>query len=87
MDKQMLQDNTFDLQQSCRNNDYDADYSYYDEFECEEMECFYEERDFYSSEEIDDRLYQSGVEDIEGGDNFADYAKYFFNTYGEDLFD
>lgn len=45
------------------------------------------EREYYSSEEIDDRLYQSGVEDIEGGDNFADYARYFFNTYGEDLFD
>lgn len=47
----------------------------------------YTEREHYSPEEIDDRLYQSGIEDIEGGDNFADYARYFFNTYGEDLFD
>ena len=61
--------------------DYLDDEDYSDEY----LSC--EERDYYSPEEIDDRLYQSDVDDIDGGDNFADYARYFFNTYGEDLFD
>lgn len=48
---------------------------------------FYElsEKDFYPPE--DTRYYCSGVEDIDGGDNFADYAEYFFDTYGEEIFD
>ena len=43
------------------------------------------EKDFYPPE--DKRYYCSGVKDIFGGDNFADYAEYFFDTYGEELFD
>ena len=43
------------------------------------------EKDFYPPE--DTRFYQSGVEDIEDGDNFADYAKSFFNLYEDELFD
>lgn len=43
------------------------------------------EKDFYPPE--DTRCYQSGIEDIEGGDNFADYAKSFFNLYENELFD
>ena len=43
------------------------------------------EKDFYPPE--DTRYYKSDVEDIEGGDNFADYAEYFFNTYGKEIFD
>lgn len=43
------------------------------------------EKDFYPPE--DTRYYQSGVEDIEGGDNFADYAKEFFNLYEDELYD
>ena len=43
------------------------------------------EKDFYPPE--DTRYYQSGVEDICGGDNFADFVEYFFNTYEEEIFD
>lgn len=43
------------------------------------------EKDFYPPE--DTRYYQSGVEDIYGGDNFADFAEYFFDTYEEEIFD
>ena len=43
------------------------------------------EKDFYPPE--DKRYYRSGVNNIVGGDNFADYAEYFFDTYGEELFD
>lgn len=43
------------------------------------------EKDFYPPE--DTRLYCSGIEDIDGGDNFIDYVKYFLETYEEDLFD
>lgn len=42
------------------------------------------EKDFYPPE--DTRYYRSGIEDIEGGDNFADYAEYFFDTYGKEIF-
>ena len=43
------------------------------------------EKDFYPPE--DTRLYCSGIEDIDGGDNFSDYAKFFFNSYGKEIFD
>ena len=43
------------------------------------------EKDFYPPE--DTRYYRSGVADIKGGDNFADYAEYFFDAYGEEIFD
>ena len=43
------------------------------------------EKDFYPPE--DTRYYQSGVADIDGGDNFADYAKSFFDEYEDELFD
>ena len=43
------------------------------------------EKDFYPPE--DTRYYQSGVADIDGGDNFADYANSFFNEYEDELFD
>ena len=43
------------------------------------------EKDFYPPE--DTRYYRSGVADIEGGDNFADYAEYFFDNYGKEIFD
>ena len=43
------------------------------------------EKDFYPPE--DTRYYRSGVSDISGGDNFADYAEYFFDTYGKEIFD
>ena len=43
------------------------------------------EKDFFPPK--DTRLYQSGVEDINGGDNFDDYAKEFFDLYEKELFD
>ena len=42
------------------------------------------EKDFYPPE--DTRYYHSNVENINGGDNFADYAEYFFETYGKEIF-
>lgn len=45
----------------------------------------FESSDFYPPE--DTRFYVSGVEDIEGGDNFYDYAEYFWDTYGHELYD
>lgn len=40
------------------------------------------ERDFYPPK--DNRYWESGVQDIKGGDSFADYAEYYFDTYHED---
>ena len=33
---------------------------------------------------FDDRTWTSNVDDIEGGDNFADYCKYFFEMLEEE---
>ena len=41
--------------------------------------------DFYPPQ--DTRYYQSGVDDIVGGDNFIDYIEYFLDLYEDDLFD
>ena len=35
----------------------------------------------------DDRYIKSGIDDIDGGDTFAEYTSYFFETYGDELFD
>ena len=50
-------------------------------------ENYYElsEKDFYPPE--DKRVFRSGVNDIAGGDNFEDYAEYFYNNYADELFD
>ena len=46
--------------------------------------------DFYYLTEIDfyppsdDRVWKSYVEDIEDGDNFADYCEYIFELYEEE---
>ena len=40
------------------------------------------ESDFYPPQ--DNRVYESNVEDIEGGDNFADYCHYFFELLDEE---
>lgn len=40
------------------------------------------EKDFYPPE--DDRYLISGIDDIEGGDNFVDYTEYYFDTYIEE---
>lgn len=40
------------------------------------------EKDFYPPS--DDRCWKSNLDDIKGGDNFADYAEYYFRTYIEE---
>lgn len=48
-----------------------------------EESCDYlTEEDFYPPS--DDRVFTSYVEDIDGGDNFADYCKDFFELYEEE---
>lgn len=42
------------------------------------------EKDFYPPS--DDRVFVSGVEDIKGGDNYYDYAEWFYNEFEQDLF-
>ncbi len=43
------------------------------------------EKDFYPPE--DTRTFNSMVEDIDGGDNFYDYAKWFYKNYEKEIFD
>lgn len=43
------------------------------------------ENDFYPPE--DSRLYVSGIDDIDGGDSFEDYVKYFWEMYEGDIYD
>lgn len=40
------------------------------------------EKDFYPPE--DNRVLKSYVEDVEGGDNFADYCEYIFDLLEEE---
>ena len=49
----------------------------------QEESCNYlTEEDFYPPS--DNRVFISYVEDIDGGDNFADYCKDFFELYEEE---
>lgn len=48
----------------------------------EESRDYLIEEDFYPPS--DDRVFTSYVEDIYGGDNFADYCKDFFELYEEE---
>lgn len=48
---------------------------------------FYELNELLFYPPSDDRLYTSVIEDIDGGDNFAEYAEYFWETYEDCLFD
>lgn len=43
------------------------------------------EQDFFPPE--DPRVYTSGIDDIDGGDSFAEYAGYFWEAYEEDIYD
>lgn len=55
---------------------------------CEFMEqsfCELTEQSFYPPQ--DTRVYTSGIDDIEGGDSFSEYAGYFWETYGCELYD
>ena len=47
--------------------------------------CEITEQDFYPPE--DTRLYESGIDDIIDGDNFADYSNWFYNNYEHEIFD
>ena len=44
--------------------------------------CELSEQDFYAP--TDDRVWKSNVEDIDGGDNFADYCEYIFEILDEE---
>ncbi len=63
-----------------KNNQYDFDNILDDLFD----ETYNElsEEDFYPPS--DNRVWKSYVEDIEGGDNFADYCEYIFELYEEE---
>ena len=43
------------------------------------------EEDFYPPEDC--RVYSSSLDDIDGGDCFADYAEYFWAAYENHVFD
>ena len=43
------------------------------------------EKDFYPP--YDDRLYCSGIGDIEGGDCYSEYVEYFWENYENDIYD
>ena len=49
---------------------------------CTDDDFYLEESDFYPPS--DDRVWESIIEDIEGGDNFADYRKEFFKILDEE---
>lgn len=40
--------------------------------------------EFYLSANMDDRTWKSYVEDIDGGDNFAEYCEYIFKILEEE---
>lgn len=54
------------------------------------LEDMLDEQDFYSTEfdetflYIDNRIWKSNVEDINGGDNFADFCEEFFELLDEE---
>ena len=43
------------------------------------------EKDFYPP--ADDRVHSCGIDDVPGGDCYDEYLKYFWGTYGYELFD
>ena len=53
--------------------------------ETERDNCELTKSTFYPPE--DPRVYASGIDDIDGGDNFAEYAEYFWETYGHEIYD
>ena len=75
---------------NCFYNDYIQDEDFYDKkLSIEEIKYLeklseYElsEKDFYPPE--DNRVLHSNVYDISGGDNFNDYAEYFFEVCDEE---
>lgn len=47
-----------------------------------QQDSYQSEIDFYQPS--DDRVLESYIEDIDGGDNFADYCEYIFKLYEEE---
>ena len=47
-----------------------------------EKDFYLKESDFYPPS--DDRTFNSYIEDVEDGDNFADYCEYIFELYEEE---
>ena len=58
---------------------FELNKSYY-EYLTNKGQCL-SEKDFYPAQ--DNRTLTSYIEDIEDGDNFADYCKYIFDLYEE----
>lgn len=63
------------------NNKYRYDYTL-NSFIDEQRENYLTEEDFYPPQ--DNRYWKSYVEDINGGDNFADYCRYIFKVCEEE---
>ena len=59
-------------------------YLKYDNVGCVDEYYEIDEYDFYPPE--DDRLYCSGSDDVEGGDNYDDYVKWFWKEYENDIY-
>lgn len=62
------------------NNKHDIE-NIVDEMDEQSLGCLTEES-FYPPS--DDRFLESYIDDIEGGDNFADYCEYFFEMLEEE---
>lgn len=68
----------------CSGNLFDFDSDLFDDelyYLKNEDGCITEE-DFYQLS--DDRVWTSNIEDVDGGDNFADYCEYIFRLYEEE---
>lgn len=61
--------------------DFDSDKVLYDK----RFNGCLREEDFYPP--ADTRLYESGVCDVEGGDDYEDYAKWFWEQYEYEIYD
>lgn len=62
----------------------DDDYMWedYEDYIWKDDDFCLEQSDFYPPP--DDRVWESYIEDIEGGDNFADYCREFFQMLDEE---
>ena len=63
-------------------NRYLPDDLYEEQYYKEQYDDCLTESDFYPP--ADNRVWKSYVEDIDGGDNFADYCEYIFGIYEEE---
>lgn len=49
-----------------------------------EQDSYQTDRDSNGMPLVDDRVWESYVDDIDGGDNFADYCQYIFSVLEEE---